>query len=118
MGVHIDAHITCDHKRVARIVPLRYARARGKGTYGVRQLSLVTHQEYLNMTTRMSARELAAALPGAIRVDGELRLTCAQEDKLPLLARITGFGDKVADIEVLPPSLEDIYSHFSKRDGQ
>ena len=24
----------------------------------------------------------------------------------------------LADIEVVPPSLEDIYSHFSRRDGQ
>ena len=62
--------------------------------------------------------ELAAALPGAIRVDADLRLTCAQDEKLPILARIAGFGDKVADIEVVPPSLEDIYSHFSRRDGQ
>ncbi len=62
--------------------------------------------------------ELAAALPGAIRVDGDLRLTCAQDEKLPILARIAGFGNKVADIEVVPPSLEDIYSHFSRRDGQ
>ena len=62
--------------------------------------------------------ELAAALPGAIRVEGDLRLTCAQDEKLPILARIAGFGDKVADIEVVPPSLEDIYSHFSRRDGQ
>ena len=73
----------------------------------------------LHVTARNGyASDIAAALPGAIRVDGELRLTCAQGDKLPLLARITGFGDKVADIEVLPPSLEDIYNHFSRRDGQ
>lgn len=73
----------------------------------------------LHVTARNGyASDIAAALPGAIRVDGELRLTCTQDEKLPLLARIAGFGDKVADIEVLPPSLEDIYSHFSRRDGQ
>lgn len=73
----------------------------------------------LHVTARNGyASDLAAALPGAIRVAGELRLTCTQDEKLPLLARIAGFGDKVADIEVLPPSLEDIYSHFSRRDGQ
>lgn len=64
------------------------------------------------------ASEIAAALPGAIRADGALRLSCAQEEKLPLLARIAGLGDRVADIDVVPPSLEDIYSHFSRRDGQ
>lgn len=64
------------------------------------------------------ASEIAEALPGAIRVGADLRLTCGQDEKLGLLARITGLGPKVADIEVMPPSLEDIYSHFSKRDGQ
>lgn len=73
----------------------------------------------LHVTARNGyATEIAAALPGAIRVEGDLRLTCAQAEKLPLLARIADFGDKVADIEVMPPSLEDIYSHFSRRDGQ
>lgn len=73
----------------------------------------------LHVTARNGyANDIAAALPDAIRVDGEIRLTCSQDEKLPLLARIAGFGEKVADIEVLPPSLEDIYSHFSRRDGQ
>ncbi len=73
----------------------------------------------LHVTARNGyASEIAAALPGAIRAEGDVRLDCAQDEKLGLLARITGFGDKVADIEVVPPSLEDIYSHFSRRDGQ
>lgn len=64
------------------------------------------------------APDILAALPGAVAVDGALHLTCAQGEKLPLLARIAALGGKVADLEVLPPSLEDIYSHFSQRDGQ
>ena len=64
------------------------------------------------------APDIAAALPGATRVDADLRLTCTQDEKLPLLARIAALGDKVADVDVVPPSLEDIYSHFSRRDGQ
>ena len=65
------------------------------------------------------ANTLADALPGA-RIDaaGLLHLTCAQESKLSMLARIAEFGTKVADIDVVPPSLEDIYSHFSQREGQ
>ena len=62
---------------------------------------------------------LAAALPEAENGgDGLLRLSCAQAGKLPLLARITALGAAVADLDVIPPSLEDIYSHFSRRDGQ
>lgn len=61
---------------------------------------------------------VAAALPEARRDAGALTLTCAQADKLATLARITALGAAVADLDVLPPSLEDIYSHFSQRDGQ
>ncbi|MCL7464688.1 ABC transporter ATP-binding protein [Phaeovulum sp. NW3] len=61
---------------------------------------------------------LARALPGAVAQGDTLHLACDQDAKLPTLARISGLGDLVADLEVLPPSLEDIYSHFSRRDGQ
>ncbi|MCT8327970.1 ABC transporter ATP-binding protein [Albidovulum sediminis] len=64
------------------------------------------------------AVQIAAALPGAIAAGGLVHLTCAQSEKLDVLGRIAGLGDKVADLEVLPPSLEDIYSHYSRRDGQ
>ncbi|MBC2836507.1 ABC transporter ATP-binding protein [Paragemmobacter straminiformis] len=64
------------------------------------------------------AADIAAALPGSIFVQGELRLTCRPEEKLALLARITDLRPKLADVEIVPPSLEDIYSHYSKRDGQ
>ena len=61
---------------------------------------------------------VAAALPGVGHVNGAIHLTCAQEEKLAMLGRIAALGNKVSDLEVLPPSLEDIYSHFSRRDGQ
>ncbi|MEO9777793.1 MAG: ABC transporter ATP-binding protein [Sedimentitalea sp.] len=62
--------------------------------------------------------EILAALPNAIQVDGNLHVTCAQDQKLQTLAHVAGLKGKVADIDVIPPSLEDIYSHFSRRDGQ
>ncbi|NJM84136.1 MAG: ABC transporter ATP-binding protein [Tabrizicola sp.] len=73
----------------------------------------------LHVTARNGhATEIAAALPGAIRTGGDLRLSIPQADKLETLARITALGSKVADIDVVPPSLEDIYAHVSRRDGQ
>ena len=59
-----------------------------------------------------------AALPEAIVGPDHMTITCAQTAKLAILRRITALGDHVADLEVLPPSLEDIFSHFSRRDGQ
>jgi Cu-processing system ATP-binding protein len=61
---------------------------------------------------------VANALPDAIASRDTLTLTCGQDQKLRLLARVSNLGDSVADIDVQPPTLEDIYSHFSKRDGQ
>ena len=61
---------------------------------------------------------LAEALPQG-RMNGTgLHLDCAPDAKLATLSRITALGGIVADIDVIPPSLEDIYSHFSRRDGQ
>jgi Cu-processing system ATP-binding protein len=69
----------------------------------------------LHVTARNGyAPEIAKSLPGAILVDGALHLTCTQSEKLETLGRITGLGDKVTDLDVLPPSLEDLYAHFSR----
>ncbi|MDW3225781.1 MAG: ABC transporter ATP-binding protein [Paracoccaceae bacterium] len=62
--------------------------------------------------------DILAAFPDAIHAGGAVQLNCAQDNKLATLAQIAALQDKVADIEVIPPSLEDIYSHFSRRDGQ
>jgi len=73
----------------------------------------------LHVTARNGyASEIALALPNAILVDGALHMTCSQSAKLETLGRIAGLGDKVADLEVLPPSLEDLYAHFSQGAAQ
>ena len=65
------------------------------------------------------AAALSAAFPEAsVGADGLLRLSCAQAEKLSLLSRLSALAGAVADLDVIPPSLEDIYSHFSRRDGQ
>ncbi|GGH45457.1 ATP-binding cassette domain-containing protein [Frigidibacter albus] len=69
----------------------------------------------LHITARNGfANAIAQELPAAIMVDGALHLSCTQPEKLKTLGRIAGLGDMVADLDVLPPSLEDIYSHFSQ----
>ena len=62
--------------------------------------------------------DILKAIPNAIRVAGALHVTCTQDEKLDTLAKVAAMKNKVADIDVIPPSLEDIYSHFSRRDGQ
>ncbi|MCY1128282.1 ABC transporter ATP-binding protein [Frigidibacter sp. RF13] len=104
--------------RTDRLLILSKGRMVASGT-----LSDLRREAALPVTIHMTARngyaaDIAAALPGSIRFGADLQLSCSQEDKLGALARVTGLGDRLADIEVVPPSLEDIYSHFSRRDGQ
>ncbi len=51
---------------------------------------------------------------GGQRVNGrEVELTCAPGEKMGHLARITALGGLIDDVEVAPPSLEDLYRHYS-----
>jgi Cu-processing system ATP-binding protein len=57
------------------------------------------------------ADRLAGTRVNGVRVD----LTCGPGDKLARLGQIAGLGNLVEDVEVIPPSLEDLYTHFSRR---
>jgi Cu-processing system ATP-binding protein len=61
-----------------------------------------------------AADAIVAALPGAERRGGQIAFSVAPEDKLAALSRVAALGKDLADVEVLPPSLEDLYSHFSQ----
>ncbi|WP_435260179.1 ABC transporter ATP-binding protein (plasmid) [Thioclava sp. FR2] len=60
------------------------------------------------------ARRLDGTRVNGVRVD----LTCAHGDKLSRLGQIAGLGGMIEDVEVIPPSLEDLYTHFSRRSDQ
>lgn len=65
-----------------------------------------------------SADELARRLGGTRHNGARVDLCFAPADKLARMAAIAGLGALVEDFDLVPPSLEDIYSHFSRRDGQ
>jgi Cu-processing system ATP-binding protein len=101
--------------RTDRIVILSKGRLVAEGT-----LADLRRRADLPVTLHVTARngyasDVAAQLPGAILVDGALHMTCPQSAKLETMGRIAALGPKVADLDVLPPSLEDLYAHFSKR---
>ncbi len=59
------------------------------------------------------ATELHAELGGQ-RVNGaSVELLCRPDQKMERLARIAALGDLVTDVEMSPPSLEDLYRRFS-----
>ena len=59
--------------------------------------------------------EVAKKLAGGRRNGVVVDLLCRHDDKLARLGDIAALGAMIEDVEVLPPSLEDIYSHFSQR---
>ncbi len=58
-----------------------------------------------------------AAFPEAKVTPRGVTLQVSQADKLPVLARIAALRPDVADVDVIPPSLEDIYTRLSRKDA-
>ncbi|MCP4386421.1 MAG: ABC transporter ATP-binding protein, partial [Hyphomicrobiales bacterium] len=68
----------------------------------------------VNVTTAGAAANAVATELGGIRVNGHsVELTCQQDEKMEMLGRIAAFGSAITDVDVAPPSLEELYKHFS-----
>lgn len=101
--------------RTDRIVILSHGRKVAEGA-----LEALRAEAALPLTIRLRAREgrgsdLAAAFPEARQSAEILTLTCPQSDKLAMMSRISGASDRLADFDFVPPSLDDLYAHISRR---
>lgn len=65
-------------------------------------------------TAEEVARRLSGTRHNGVRVD----LVCDHNDKLARLGQVAELESLIDDVEVVPPSLEDIYSHFSRSEPQ
>lgn len=45
-----------------------------------------------------------------------ISLSCFKEEKMPLIRHISSLGDVVHDMQIMPPRLDEIYSHFMNGD--
>jgi Cu-processing system ATP-binding protein len=48
--------------------------------------------------------------------DHAVELSCAMDEKMDLLRRITALGPAVTDVEVVPPTFDEVYAHFSREE--
>ncbi len=46
-----------------------------------------------------------------------VELACAVDSKMAVLRDITGLGPAVRDVEIVPPTFDQVYAHFSKREN-
>ncbi len=74
----------------------------------------------IRLKVRASANpDALAAELGGNRINGaSVELLCTPDDKMKALRRIAGLGDAVADVEMTPPKLEDLYRHYAQEDLQ
>ena len=113
-SVLLSSHaLTEVEARTDRLVILSRGRIVAAGTMaelrdraGLPLMATVTPAEGASATLR-------ASLAAADWRDGRAHLQIPVAGKMAFLGRIAGLGPQVADIEITPPSLEDIYTHFS-----
>lgn len=72
----------------------------------------------VTIRVRGDARTIAKKLDGSfvktIRPNGGLiDIDCAAEDKMSLLRLLASFGEVCTDLEIRPPSLDDLYLYYS-----
>lgn len=72
-----------------------------------------------NVTATMETADSVAERLQGTRVNGHsVALTCWEDEKIELLGRITALGQAITDIDVEPPSLEELYRHYSATDRE
>lgn len=116
-GVLLSSHaLTEVEARTDRIIILSQGRMKANDTLdGLRrQASLPTRLEITARTD--TADGVAAAVTGGRRNGVMVDLQCAQDEKLARLKQIAAMDGLIEDVEITPPSLEDIYTYFSNAD--
>lgn len=69
----------------------------------------------IRVAARPGTADDVARHVGGTRVNGcAVELVCAPGEKIQCLSAVTALGAAVEDVDVVPPSLEDIYRHYSR----
>ena len=77
----------------------------------------------VNLPTRINlkvknghASIITERLGSNVRIDKiseeKLSLLCSKEEKMPLIHHISSLGDDVDDLQIIPPRLDEVYSHY------
>ncbi|MEZ5880895.1 MAG: ABC transporter ATP-binding protein [Nitratireductor sp.] len=82
---------------------------------------LAALQKSAGLPTRIRVRSAAGRVDdvyqrfGGTRINGaSVEIACAGEEKMPVLAAIHAAPELVSDIEVMPPTLDEVYRFFSR----
>lgn len=117
--VIITSHILAElQQRVDRLAILAAGRVQAMGSVeALRQQTRMPLTFELDMAAADVPVALQALAPFATQapepIPTGLRLQCQREQKMAVLTTLTSLGDRVRDIKLLEPSLEDVFFGFS-----
>ncbi len=69
-------------------------------------------------TASVVAEKLAGSANLSKVNDQQIHLTCDLGDKLKVLNDITTLGSEIHDVEILPPTFDEVYGYFHNRESQ
>ncbi len=73
----------------------------------------------VRVETKPDAADDVARQVGGRRVNGcAVELVCDADQKVRRIADVAALGTAIEDIDVVPPSLEDVYRHYSRSEGE
>lgn len=73
----------------------------------------------VHVTTKENSNAYVAEQLGGVPVNGHaVELTCTTDRKLQVLGQIAQMDDVIADVDLTPPCLDDLYKHFSEEAKQ
>jgi Cu-processing system ATP-binding protein len=77
-------------------------------------------QHQADLPIRIRVRAATGAVDAVHREIGggrincaSVELSCARQDKMRILSKISGLGAQVEDVDVASPTLDEVYRHFS-----
>ena len=68
-----------------------------------------------NGTASSVAERLGSGIDVSSVSESSLSLSCFNGDKMAVIRRIGDLGDMVEDLQIKPPKLDEVYSHFMER---
>lgn len=108
-------------QRTDRAIIMNHGTMVAAGTLAeLRRLAELPSRLVLTMKDGMPTAAVVRLVPPAAvrRINGHIiELICSEDDKLATIRTVATEDSGVADIEMVPPSLDDLYAHFLRHPG-
>ena len=114
--VVLSSHVLTElEARTDRVVIMRRGRVAASGSLAELRRAVRLPVRFRLSVINGATSEVAARIGGIglAQINGNaIELTCGPEDKMAVLRELSNADLAIADIDIIPPSLDDVYAHF------